>query len=122
MVPAGYMGQMLYAIFQVKLSLHDWVGDVNFIRAWLLIECACFFSWITCGVLFLFAAYIFKFRSVAKTDAVMEQDENVWNDSSTDDFLRYLKFEFFLLCYLSTFLIMDVFCGFSTGPTYDLFG
>jgi len=35
----------------------------------------------------------------------MEMDDNVWNDRGTDDFLRYLKFEFFVMNYMLSFAV-----------------
>ena len=67
--------------------------------------------------MFLFGAYIFKFKSVAKKEEVMKMDDNVWNDSCTDDFLRYLKFEFFMLNYMFSFAIMEFICGFSNDDS-----
>jgi hypothetical protein len=63
-------------------------------------------------MVFLFFAYIFKFKSVAKDEKIMQKDDNVWNDKNTDDFLRYLKFEFFVLNYMMSFLFTDLMYGF----------
>jgi len=111
-VPCGYMSQILYAIFCTKLDIVNWEGNVNYIRAWLYIECTFFLSWIICAMVFLFFAYVFKFKSVSKNDKIMQMDDNVWNDKDTDDFLRYLKFEFFVLNYMMSFLLTDVVYGF----------
>lgn len=111
-VPLGYMSQILYALFTTKLDLDNWENEVNYIRAWLYIECTFFLSWIICGMIFLFFAYIFKFKSVAKDEKIMQMDDNVWNDKNTDDFLRYLKFEFFVLNYMMSFLFTDLMYGF----------
>jgi len=96
--------------------MNSWDGEVNYVRAWLYIECTYFLSWIMCGMVFLFFAYIFKFKSVAKDEEVMRMDDNVWNDKNTDDFLRYLKFEFFVLNYMMTFLLHDLVYGFQMMP------
>ena len=63
-------------------------------------------------MVFLFFAYTLKFKSVAKDDEIMKMDDNVWNDHNTDDFLRYLKFEFFVLNYMMSFILMDFVYGF----------
>jgi len=89
----------------VKLNHHNWQGEVNYVRAWLLIECTYFFSWIGCACLFVIFAYIAKFQSTCKSGEVMEMDDNVWNDRGTDDFLRYLKFEFFVMNYMLSFAL-----------------
>ena len=121
-VPCGYMSQILYAIFCTKLDIDNWEGNVNYIRAWLYIECTFFLSWIMCAMIFLFFAYVFKFKSVSKSEEVMQMDDNVWNDKDTDDFLRYLKFEFFVLNYMMTFLLtsLTVGLGVMSGPAHAL--
>jgi len=48
---------------------------------------------------FTLYAYVFKIKSISKAADVMELDDNVWNDKDTDDFLRYLKFEYFMVTY-----------------------
>ena len=106
------MFQILYAIFSTKLDIDKWEGDINYIRAWLYIECTYFLSWIICGMIFLFFAYVLKFKSVCKNEKVMQMDDNVWNDKDTDDFLRYLKFEFFVMNYMISFLFTDFCYGF----------
>ena len=73
-------------------------------------------------MLFLFMAYVFKFKSVAKSDSIQKMDTNVWNDSDTDDFMRYLKFEYFLLTYMIAFIGMEILCGFSKTNFYLMFG
>lgn len=50
-------------------------------------------------------AYIGKFKSTVKSEAVLEMDDNVWNDRKTDDFLRYMKFEFFVMTYFLSFAL-----------------
>jgi hypothetical protein len=84
-------------MFTLKIDIDDWEGNVNYIRAWIYVECTFFMSWIAGGMLFLLFAYAVKFKSVVKSDKILEMDDNVWNDHNTDDFLRYLKFEFFVL-------------------------
>jgi len=105
-----------------KLDVQNWAGDVNYIRAWLFIECVFFFTWIFSGVLFLLAAFLFKFKSVAKSEEVMKLDDNVWNDRDTDDFLRYLKFEYFMLSYFMAFAGMEVVAGFGYFEYLNMFG
>ena len=89
----------------MKLNHHNWKGEVNYVRAWLMIECTYFFSWIGCACFFMVIAYIGKFKSTVKSEAVLEMDDNVWNDRKTDDFLRYMKFEFFVMTYFLSFAL-----------------
>lgn len=118
-VPLGYMTQLLYCIFVFKLDVHNWDGQVNYVRAWIFIEACYFFSWIFCGILFLLGAFLFKFRSVAKSEEVMKLDDNVWNDNDTDDFLRYLKFEYFMLSYFLSFASMEFLSGFAPFVDFE---
>lgn len=114
-VPGGYMLQILFAIFTVKQDFHNWENNVNEIRAWLFIEGSFFFVWIYSSIFFVFVAYVTKMKSVSKRPEIMEMDDNVWNDNNTDDFLRYLKFEYFYLNYQFSFGITEfsyIFCFF----------
>jgi len=52
----------------------------------------------------------------------MKMDDNVWNDRDTDDFLRYLKFEYFMLCYMMSFAMMEVIFGFMSFTELEKFG
>ena len=106
----------------MKLNLQHWDGEITQVRAWLVIEVAFFFVWILSSILFLFMSYVFKFKSVAKSEAIQQMDLNVWNDSDTDDFMRYLKFEYFMLTYMIAFIGMEVLCGFSKDNFYKMFG
>jgi hypothetical protein len=82
-----------------------------------------FFNWITTSVLFVGVAYIRKFKSISKDEAVMNMDDNVWNDKDTDDFLRYLKFEYFLYNYLLCKLCTELFIQFDLGAfDHHIFG
>lgn len=47
----------------------------------------------------------------------MEKDDNVWNDKSSDDFLRYLKFEYFFFNFFLAKLLCEIQIGF-TGAGY----
>lgn len=71
-----------------------------------------------CSVLFLLLAYITKAQSIIKSEEYLLLDDNVWNDKNTDDFLRYLKLEYFLLTYVITNLSFDCVVAFSN--IYDL--
>lgn len=109
-------------MYTVKLDFHNWGGHVNYVRAWLFMECTFFFNWIGNSVLFLLISYLAKFKSVSKNEEIMEMDDNVWNDKNTDDFLRYLKFEYFVLNFIMTFTSSAVMFGFSHFNGLHIFG
>lgn len=53
----------------------------------------------------------------------MNMDDNVWNDKDTDDFLRYLKFEYFLYNYILCKLCTEIFIQFDLGAfDHHIFG
>ena len=136
-IPWFYMGSVLYTIFQVKYNKDNWKDDEKWtgddddktkvnsptheIRAWLLIECGAFFGWIACSVGFTLYAYIFKIKSICKNAKVMELDDNVWNDKDTDDFLRYLKFEYFMCTFFALKTVMELYIGFFPRDIFLIF-
>mmetsp|Transcript_11641 Transcript_11641/g.17665 ORF Transcript_11641/g.17665 Transcript_11641/m.17665 type:complete len:96 (-) Transcript_11641:540-827(-) len=67
-------------------------------------------------------AYCVKFKSISKNEALLEMDDNVWNDKDTDDFLHYLKFEYFLISYVLTYLFMEIVLGFSDAYSLGSLG
>ena len=130
-IPWFYMGAGMYTIFQVKYNKDNWAADeehahgkspTHDIRAWLLIECMTFFVWILCSMFFTVYAYIFKVKSACKSTKVMEMDDNVWNDKDTDDFLRYLKFEYFMCTYFMLKIFLEIYIGFVPRQEILTFG
>lgn len=81
-------------------------------RSWLYLEVFLFFAWIWASIFFLAFAYCLKLKSIAKNKSVLESDDNVWNDKGTDDFLRYLKFEYFMFNYCWCKLFMECAVGY----------
>lgn len=123
------MAAVLYTIFHVKSNKPHWPEDEKLeesptheIRAYLLLECGFFFGWILVSVFFTLYAYIFKIKSISKSDIVMESDDNVWNDKDTDDFLRYLKFEYFMVSYVLIKGLMEIWLGFIPRDDIAIFG
>jgi len=135
------MGSVLFAIYGVKTNKGNWLEEekaaanisgadpavwykspTHDIRAWLLIECGVFICWIACSMMFTFYAYIFKIKSICKSEIVMESDDNVWNDKNTDDFLRYLKFEYFMVNYILLKAVTEIYIGFIPRADITIFG
>mmetsp|Transcript_12167 Transcript_12167/g.20510 ORF Transcript_12167/g.20510 Transcript_12167/m.20510 type:complete len:282 (-) Transcript_12167:980-1825(-) len=121
-VPAGYFFIVPLDIYVVKRHYDSWDEDVNYVRIWLLIEIVYFFFWILNGIIFVTYAYIVKFKSISKNEALLAMDDNVWNDKDTDDFLRYLKFEYFLVSFVGTFIATEIFTGFTNLYNLDNLG
>jgi len=112
MIPASY------TIFIVKLHKHTWLDlraqapETMELRSWLILESFLFFSWIWGSIFFLALSYCLKLKSIAKNKSVLESDDNVWNDKGTDDFLRYLKFEYFMFNFCWTKLLIECSVGY----------
>ena len=43
----------------------------------------------------------------------MMLDDDVWNDKDTDDFLRYLKFDYYIMTYIISFFCMEFVIGYT---------
>ena len=114
------MTMILLAIFLVKYNSDDWTkpGQITEVRAWIIIDCFLFFSYIISGVIFTTFAYIVKFNPTAKNEELLLMDDNPWNDKDTEDFLRHLKLEFFVFCYFLASAIMDIALGFFKGRDF----
>ena len=118
LVPFSYFMGIFYTIFVVKGHKDSWKesfahekGSME-MRSWLILEVFLFFTWIWASIFFLLFAYIFKLESVAKNEATKGPDDNVWNDRGSDDFLRYLKFEYFMFTFCWCKLFMEFSVGF----------
>lgn len=70
---------------------------------------------------FTLYAYLFKIKSICKSEIVMESDDNVWNDKDTDDFLRYLKFEYFMVNYTFVKAVSEIMIGFVQRDDMKIF-
>jgi len=82
-----------------------------------------FFNWITTSVFFVGFAYLRKFKSISKDEDVLKHDDNVWNDKATDDFLRYLKFEYFMYNYFLCKFLTECFIQYDLGAfDHHIFG
>lgn len=110
----------LLAVFMVKYNSNDWIGAdrITEVRAWIIIDCYLFFTYIISGVIFTTVAYLVKFNPTAKNEELLLMDDNPWNDKDTEDFLRHLKLEFFTFCYFLSFLILDILIGFPKGRDF----
>lgn len=72
-----------YVIYIVKMNFGTWDYEMNYIRAWLLIEVMYFFNWIISGVTFLILSKMVKFHPISTDEAVTDHDTDVWNDRQT---------------------------------------
>jgi len=95
---------------------------LTWVRVWLLIEIIFFFNWIFFSCIFVSYAYIFKLRSFSKSVEILAVDDDVWNDTGTEDFLKFLKFEYYFLTYLKAVLGTQIIIGFTNMYNVHLFG
>lgn len=49
-------------------------------------------------------------------------DDNIWNDRGADDFLRYIKHDFFVVVYIITHLLFTMFVLFGYDPIFNDLG
>jgi hypothetical protein len=122
LIPFGYFYIIPFNIYTVKSHYSAWGHDLNYVRVWLLIEILYFFFWLLAGVIFVSYAYLVKFQAISKNEALLALDDNVWNEKDTDDFLRYLKFEYFLVSYIISFIATEIITGFTNLHNLDSLG
>lgn len=118
----GYFCVAWYVAYVAKKNLEMWTYDLNEVRVMLFIEVTYIFTWIISSIIFTTSAQLFNFKSTVLTDAVLAGDDNVWNDRGTDDFLRYIKHDFFTVVYLITHCLLTALCLFSTSDDYNKMG
>lgn len=116
-IPVAILADLL-AIYVVKNNQHSWIAEATEVRIWILIDVFFFFAWIASCVIFVTAAYIFKFQSTVKNEELLLQDDNPWNDKDTEDFLRHLKMESLLFSYFIAAIMMDYTIGFFKGKDF----
>ena len=118
----GYFLTFSYVTYYAKINIEEWEYDVNYVRIWLFIESIYFYVWIVASILFVIVAYVSKLRSSIFNDAVLQNDDNVWNDRQTDDFLRYIKFDYYVFTLYLSCLLMDVIVGVTLGEVLTNLG
>lgn len=118
----GSMFMFSYVIYIVKMNFGTWDYEMNYIRAWLLIEVMFFFNWIVSGIIFLILSKMVKFHPITSDEAVLEADQDVWNDRTTQDFIVHLKTEFFHFCYMCSIFMQTVGIGFTNFYFMGVFG
>lgn len=112
----------LYVIFIVKLNFGAWATDINYVRAWLLVEIIFYFNWIETSIIFLMIAKLLKLKPISQDEQEIELDDNAWNNRQTQDFLCHLKREFFLVNYVLVLTFQTWVIGFRDMYFINLFG
>lgn len=113
---------ILYLVYVLKVDFKSFIKDLDEVRVWLLIEIIYQFVWIFSSMVFLLCAYFFKLQSAVKNEDLLMLDDDVWNDKDSDDYLRYLKFDYFTMTYKISLFIMELALGFSNIFNIHLLG
>jgi hypothetical protein len=95
-------------IYTCKIYESEWINYPTDTRVWIYIESIFFFVWIAAGVVFIFVAHLLRFRSTVKLDFCLDEDTDIWNNRRIDDFLRYIKFDFFVATLNISYLLMEI--------------
>lgn len=95
------------------MHFDDWLTDISNLRVWVFLESIFFFTWISASSIFISIAYLFKLEPTNKTEEQMRQDDDVWNDRNAEDFLRYMKYDYYIVTLNMSMLILEYIVGFS---------
>lgn len=104
----SYLFIISEAIYTCKLNQEDWSQQESEIPVWLYMESLYFFVWIFSGCIYIFFAHQCKFRSSVKDDLCLDSDPDIWNSRRFDDFLRYNKFDYYVLNFYLSYFFMEM--------------
>jgi hypothetical protein len=79
----------MFIVYHVKTHENEYRQYKSDYRVWFHIEIYWFFSTIWACILYLMIAYTLKTNSLNKSEALLQLDDDIWNDKDTDDFVRY---------------------------------
>ena len=96
--------------------------ELTNVRVWIYMESIYFFAWIFSGIIFVATAYIWKLEPTDKDEDSIKLDDNVWNDRNADDFLRYVKYDYYVFSLTLAALMMEYFIGFSRTAVVSKMG
>lgn len=111
-----------FIIYIVKKNYGSWNFEMNYVRAWLLIEVIYFFNWILSGIVFLIMSKIITLNPMSTDEDELANDTDVWNDRTTQDFMVHLKAEFFQFSLAFSILIQTMMIGFTNLYFMGIFG
>jgi hypothetical protein len=122
-VPICYIYFLPFIVFVVRSNFSLWdASNITIIRMWLLIEIMHYFNWLFSIGIFLGSSYAFRFKTISKDLDMLLEDDNVWNDKNTYDFLGVLKSECYYFSYKVSLLITNVQIGFILPYNISLYG
>jgi hypothetical protein len=123
----SYLGVIFYLLYFVKRCQNMIYGasSVDVDVMWMLFELTYFFIQLFCGMAFLGIAHLMRMNPYFRDHEALESDDNPWNNKDTEDFLRHLKEEYFLLVHNLALPVMDLLIPFGVGffwIKFDEFG
>ena len=99
-MPLWYLGVIFYLFYFLKRCNKYVCTDktvMNLGDIWLNIEVMMFLYQIMNGVIFLLVCYLTKIKPFMRDHYELENDTNPWNNRNTEDYLRHMKLEFFMI-------------------------
>merc|ERR1712127_922051 len=60
--------------------------------------------------------------SFSKDEDALLEDDDIWNDKNTIDYLKYMKLESYFICYNLSFLIFEIQIAFMKPYNIDRYG
>lgn len=119
----GYTLLIPVVIYYAKKYQSRWPEQqINFMRLWFHWEVIFFFAWMGSIVVNLQLTFWTKAGSFSKDEAARLDDDDVWNDKNTEDYLRWLKKETFDLCIQITLLGCAILIGYIPDNRLDFYG
>ena len=100
LTPAGYAFFMPVVMYTAKEYFDTWDEQpMTFVRVWYHFEIIFFFCWLCSIILYLQLTFWSKAQPIYKNEDNLLEDDNVWNDKNTEDYLRWHKYESFKICF-----------------------
>jgi hypothetical protein len=121
-VPLSSFGVLSYSMYLARMNFENWIHDINYVRVWIFIESIYFFCWLFGGIIFVASAYLWKLEPTDKDEESIKEDDNVWNDRDADDFLRYVKTDYYRFSKTMSILFMEIIIGFTNFSGVETMG
>lgn len=113
----SYMIAINYIIYFVKRcqNMIYAASEVDVELIWVLFEALHWMTSVFSGMVFLAVGYLARLGPFMRDEAALEGDFNPWNNKDTEDFMRHLKEEYFVMVYQMTMIVMGLIIPFSSS-------
>lgn len=122
LMPYTYLLGIFKTILTVKTNLKFWRTDLNMVRAWLICEITYFFFTLASGMLFMFICALIPNAGTFTKCVEKMRTQGPWTSKDTNDFLRFVKVEYYLFTLQSSLLLTEISVGFSNIYEFKHFG